>query len=439
MNEQYVVLGVARVRSTWFRDLSRWSTSAALPVDFVKCISLDEVRTRLASGRAFSALLVDAALVGLDRDLTDAAHVAGCAVVAVDDGSTRRDWTTLGVDAVLAEPTHRDAVLATLHEHGRAVSDVTEAIDAVDIETRTAEPTARQGRLVAVVGGAGTGRSTLAMAIAQGMAHDPRHDGSVALADLALRGDLALLHDCGDVVPGVQELAEAHRTRATSPEDVRSFTFLMHDRGYHLLLGLRRPRDWAALRPRSVEAAIDGLLRAFRVTVADVDAEVDGEAECGSLDVEERNALARSTLAKAHVATVIGSATLPGLHRQTRVVVELVRFGVTADRLLIVVNRAPRSPSLRSDVANAIATSISALQGRPVALPSPLFVAERARIEQAHRDAVPLPTAFVDPVHAAVNAMLERVDEPRAARPTAVVPGSLGAWAPEAGYDLSDP
>ena len=54
MTDQFVVLGVARVRSTWFRELSQWSTSAALPVDFVKCISLDEVRARLGSGRAFS-------------------------------------------------------------------------------------------------------------------------------------------------------------------------------------------------------------------------------------------------------------------------------------------------------------------------------------------------------------------------------------------------
>lgn len=429
MNEQYVVLGVARVRSTWFRDLARWSTSAALPVDFVKCISLDEVRSRLASGRAYSALLVDADLAGLDRDLTDAAHAEGCAVVAVDDGSTRHDWATLGVDAVLGEPTHRDAVLVALHEHGRPVSDVT---DVIDVAARGEDRTARRGRLVAVVGGAGTGRSTLAMAVAQGLAHDARHGGSVALADLAHRGDLALLHDCGDVVPGVQELADAHRTRTTSPDDVRSFTFLMDDRGYHLLIGLRRPRDWSALRPRSVEAAIDGLLRAFHVTVADVDAEVDGEAECGSLDVEERNTLARTTLSRAHVVAVVGSATVAGLHRLTRIVDELVRFGVGAERLLVVVNRAPRALSLRSDVARAIATSVSALQGRPIALASPLFVAERAHIEQAHRDAVPLPTAFVEPLRAAVDAMLELVDEPTRSEPVALEPGSLGAWSPEA-------
>ena len=130
MTEHFVVLGVARVRSAWFRDISRWSTSAALPVEFVKCVSSDEVRARLASGRPFSALLIDGALPALDRDLTDTARSAGCAVVAVDDGRARRDWAQIGVDAVLSEPADRDAVLAVLREHARPVASFTADVDA---------------------------------------------------------------------------------------------------------------------------------------------------------------------------------------------------------------------------------------------------------------------------------------------------------------------
>ena len=49
------------------------------------------------------------------------------------------------------------------------------------------------------------------MAAAQGLART--YDGSVLLADLARRADLALLHDAPDVVPGVQELAGLARRR----------------------------------------------------------------------------------------------------------------------------------------------------------------------------------------------------------------------------------
>ena len=33
--DRYVVLGVAQVRSPWFREVARWSTSAMLPIEFV--------------------------------------------------------------------------------------------------------------------------------------------------------------------------------------------------------------------------------------------------------------------------------------------------------------------------------------------------------------------------------------------------------------------
>src|SRR5438552_6739869 len=79
--ERFVALGLAHARSAWFSELARWSTSAAIPVEFVKCVTIDEVRARLTSGRSFSALLVDAGLPGVDRDLVDDARSRGCAVI----------------------------------------------------------------------------------------------------------------------------------------------------------------------------------------------------------------------------------------------------------------------------------------------------------------------------------------------------------------------
>ena len=424
MSDHFAVLGLARVRSAWFRDLSRWSTSAALPVEFVKCVSADEVRARLASGRGFSALVIDAALPSLDRDLTELTRAAGCAVVAVEDGTSRREWASLGVDAVLPEPVTREALLSALREHAHPLSTFTDRIEL------TARPdfSGWRGQLVAVLGGGGVGTSTIAMAVAQGLAHDPRHAGLVALVDLARRADLALLHDAGDVVPGIQELADAHRTRTLAPEDVRHMAFHCPDRNYHLYLGLRRPRDWAAVRPRAFEVALDGVLRSHRVTVADVDADLEGEAECGSIDVEERNVMARTALSWADAVIVVGAGGVAGVHRLARIIDDVVRFGATADQILPVVNRGPRHPRARAEIARALARTVAALQGEPVPMASPLHLPERRRLDDVHRDALPLPRSIVDPVRAALRALLERAPTRDQVDVEAVRPGSLGAW-----------
>ena len=151
------------------------------------------------------------------------------------------------------------------------------------------------GQLFSVCGPGGTGASTLAIALAQGLAADARNGRRVLLADLARRADQAMLHDAQDLGPGVQELVEAHRLGRPEPDEVWRTTFDVPRRGYRLLLGLRRPEAWSALRPRAIDASIVGLRRSFQVVVADVTGDVEGEAEGGSVDVEERNHLARSS------------------------------------------------------------------------------------------------------------------------------------------------
>jgi len=102
-NERFVVLGVAPVRREWFRRVGRWSNEATIPVDFVKCISMTEVISRLESGRPFSALLADASSSGLDRDVLDLANAVGCSSIIIDHGLVDRDWNELGARAVIPE------------------------------------------------------------------------------------------------------------------------------------------------------------------------------------------------------------------------------------------------------------------------------------------------------------------------------------------------
>ena len=430
--DRYVVLGLARVRAGWFGDVARWATSAALPVDFVKVVSLEEARARLRSGRPFSALLVDAGLAALDRDLVELAAGQGCAVIAADDGRARRSWRELGVHAVLPPAFGADQLLDAL----RAVS---RPIARGDEVTLPAEPAAEvpagpwRGRLVAVTGAGGVGRSTLAMALASGLAADPRDRGLVLLADLALHAHQAVLHDVGDVVPGVLELVEGSRGAGLPPDQVRELCFTLADRGYDVLLGLRRHRDWTALRPRACEAAVEGLCRTYLHVVADVDADVEGDEQCGSTDVEDRNALARHTLGRADLVLAVGVPGVAGVHSQLRVIRDLLEVGVDVGRIVPVVNRAPRSPRQRAEVGAALTALLAGSVPGAVMASSPVFVPERRRLGEAARDAIPPPAPLVKPLVGAVRGLLERArhapaPRPSPAEPVLVTPGSLGSW-----------
>ena len=434
--DRFVVLGLAQARSAWFRQLGQWSTSGALPAEFVKCLSAEEVRARLTSGRPYSALVVDAGLPVVDRDLLASAGAAGCAALVVDDGRAARDWASLGAAAVLDAAFERDDLLAALTAHARPIargearSGALAGVGAAPSST----PAAWRCPVAAVTGPGGTGVSTAAIALAQALADDVRHGGLVCLADFRLHAEQAMLHDARDVIPSVQELVEAHRSGQPSADDVRASTFAVEERGYHLLLGLRQARFWPALRRRAFDATFDSLRRAFRVLVCDVDPELEGEREGGSIDVEERNVMARTAVAGADVVFAVGLPSMKGVHALVRVLVDLLAFGVRPDHVVPVVNRAPRSPRARAVLTAAVAELVEPAVARVseaagfAALPNPVFLPER-KVDEALRDGTRLPVALGEPLAGAFAAVLERGAPARpAVGPERVRPGSLGRW-----------
>lgn len=422
--ERFVVLGLARARSGWFRAVAQWANAGAIPAEFVKCVSGEEVRARLASGRPFSALVVDGALPALDRDLVDAARDAGCPTIAVDDRRGPRDWAAVGVAAVLPDFFDPKSLVDALAAHARPVRRG----DAVPGDA-TPEPVAAwRGTVAAVCGPGGTGSSTVAVALAQGLADDPRLGHAVLLADLALHADQAMLHDARDVVPGVQELVEEHRSRRLSPEEVRALTFDVNERGYHLLLGLRRARFWASLRPRAFTAAFESLRATHRVVVCDTDADVEGEDECGSLDVEERHVMSRTAVLGADVVFAVGLPGLKGTHALARVLTDLRAAGVAPAKVVPVLNRAPKGGRARAELAATLAGLTGA---GAVPFASPVFLPDR-RVEEALVDGARLHASMTRPLAGAFSAVVDSGDGEAAgagpAGPRRVRPGSLGSW-----------
>jgi hypothetical protein len=420
--ERYVLLGLAPPRAAWFRDVSQWATSAALAAEFIKCLSAEEVRARLGSGRLHSALIVDLASPAFDRDLVAAARAAATPVIAVA-GTRHPEWSPedLGTVAVLDAGFSLDDLVDVLAGFARPIEGATGLPPLLAEE----EAPLWRGRLITVCGPGGTGASTVATALAEGLAADPSFARRVLLADLALRADLAMLHDVPELGPGLQEVVESHRLGRPTPEDLRRSSFDIPRRGYQLLIGLRRPAAWTVLRPRAVETSLDGLRQAWQVIVADVTGDVEGEEETGSQDVEERNALTRAATARADVAVVVGSAGLKGVHSLTMLIQALVAHGVDAARVLPLINRAPRSPRARAQVASTLASLLGVTR-----VSNPVFIPER-NVEEAFRDGLRLPPALVQPVTGAVGAMLGRLADqaPATARASVIAPGSLGTWA----------
>lgn len=428
--ERFVLLGLGQVRSAWFREVSRWATSASLPLEYFKTVSVEELRVRLRSGRGYSALLIDDSIAGLDRDLVDLALGVGCAVVLVDSGRGTSSWVDLGASALLPLEFDQSELLQVLTQVTTPMARSSEPPSEVSTSARSV-PRYR-GRLVAVTGAGGTGRSTVAMAVAQGLAADPRHAELVCLADLALDADHAMLHDARDVVPGVVELVEAHRGGIPTVDAVRSLTWRVDARGYHLLLGLRRHRDWTSIRPRAFEAALDSLRRGFRVVVADIDDDLEGENSTGSLDVEERNVMARAVTRAADLVVVVGAPGLHGVHRLLRVTRDLLEHGVLGHRILPVLNRSPRSPRARAELTRAFGELLSAGTGDH-GVPSPVHLAERRHLEELLRDGGRLHDPWLAPICGPVLRLLDAHEDDRGASgpledPVAVAPGSLGSW-----------
>lgn len=421
---RFVVLGLANVRSAWFRDVGRWASSAAIPVDFVKCVSVEEVGARLSSGRSFSAVMFDGTVSGVHRDLIDQVLDTGAAALIVDDGRAGRDWRSIGATAIVDHDFDRAELVDTLERHARPIARIG------DQHQQQPDRSAAgwSGHLTAVVGVSGTGASTVAMALAQGLGSDPRFAGRTLLADLALHADQAMMHHAGDIVPGLQEAVDAHRLASPGPSELRSFVYDTIDRGYHLLLGLRHHRDWTTLRPRALAATLDNLRRSYSMLVVDIEADLEGEDQVGSTDIEDRNMLARTSVHRADLVIAVGAPTTKGLHGLVRLLHELLAFGVGPERILPVLNRSGRSSRPRALASAAFGDLV---KPHSTALASPIHLPEPRRLEDAYRDASPLPRSLCDPLTSAVVALLDHVEPSRrdpAPEPVAIRPGTLGHY-----------
>lgn len=433
MNDRFVVLGVAPARREWFRRVGRWANEAALPVEFVKCISIDEVQSRLESGRPFSALLIDASTTGLDRDILDLATSLGCGPIIIDHGLVDRDWQALGAQAVLPATFEADHLRSVLSDHSNPIQRA-DAITASNIfeDNPTTQVTAR-ANVISITGAGGMGTSTLAMATAQGLAAKHSERTPILLADMALRSNQAMLHDTRDVVPGLLEFIDSHRLGVPNRDEIPASIHSFPERGYDLLLGLRSERDWVSISSRALSAGWSSLFERYETIVCDITGDFDGADETGSDDIEDRNRLARLAARQSDLIAVTGVPGAWGIHHLVRTILALSELGIPCSRMLPVINHAPRQQRARAGITAAVADLTHTRIADAADLPSAIFVQTKRGLDEMLRDGDPLPNAMAEKFAASLDALATfqpevEIDLETADEPVPVAAGSLGTW-----------
>jgi hypothetical protein len=129
---------------------------------------------------------------------------------------------------------------------------------------------------------------------------------------------------------------------------------------------------------------------------------------------------------------IVGGPGMKGTHSLLRVVRDVLDLGVPGERVLPVVNRAPRSPRARAELARSFG-DLLAMSAGSTGVPSPVHLPARRNLDELIRDGARFPEPWVAPVCGPVRALLDRDTSGRelahaSAQPVAIVPGSLGAW-----------
>jgi len=210
--------------------------------------------------------------------------------------------------------------------------------------------TARPGRLVAVGGPPGVGRTELA----------------IELSRAAARGSMVVLADCDDVAPAVAQrlglaLEPNLRTAIDAIEHGRGdvFSCIQRETGTKLsvLGGIPNSTSWMQVRPTEVLRVVDHIGVAAEIVV------VDG---LGSLqDVggppRGRFATARALAIEADVLVAVCDASPVGIARLLAWIVEARGLAPSAP-IVVVVNRAPSASFRRGELYDEIRSSADVVE-----------------------------------------------------------------------------
>ncbi len=310
------------------------------------------------------AVLVDASLPWVDRDLVTTLRRSGTEVIAI--GNSARPLGQIGVHC-LAPDASADAVAAAvfaLDPVGPASADsaktaagtmggVTTALNAPDSD-RTA------GRLLVVWGGAGApGRTTVAIHLAVEAARAGHStlliDADVWSASIAQTLEL-------DEAPSV---AQAARLAADGwPESITTCVQTGPD-GLGVLTGLARAELWPEVREQAWRAVLAAAVVAYDFVIVDAAAPIEEDEGLVFDRVPfRRNLVTTVALERADEIVMVAAADPVGLRRAVVAHRSWTERATPVHEFRVVLNRAPRAGRRLQDCSRMVSDWIGV---RPVA------------------------------------------------------------------------
>lgn len=166
----------------------------------------------------------------------------------------------------------------------------------------------RPGALVVVLGPAPDAIALARRAAAAAVARSPRR--ATLLVDLTRTAALDV-HLGSPLAPGggLDAVLAAARTGHPAPGSIVELAEV-DPAGHRCLRGVSHPTAWIEVRTPAAERALDAIVGAAPLVVAAADPDLEGEAETGSIDVEERHALARGAVARADAVAIAADREL---------------------------------------------------------------------------------------------------------------------------------
>lgn len=333
MADRVVALIVAS-GAGWEPEALRLLSEHPRVVVLKRCVDVDDLLAAATAGQADVAVVgIDGP--GLDRAAVDHLHAHGVRPVAIvgDDATLdggRLRASRIGIRAVVADD-RLDTLADALCADGATQVRRTGA-SAPAASPEASEP-AVPGRVLAVWGPAGSGRTTLASALAAELA---RRERATLLLDADPYGG-AVAQQLG-ILDEVSGLLAAVRLDAAGQLEDR-WVSVQRSLGPHLsvVTGLPRADRWPEVRTGTLEALV-ALARARAEVVVDTGFSLEEEIVPDLGGRPGRNQLTLAAVDVADTALVVGGADPVGLSRLARALVEIRERRPGLD-VQVVVNR----------------------------------------------------------------------------------------------------
>ena len=302
------------------------------------------VEQTVALEESYDVLVVSHRWPALTRAFVADVHARGRRVLGVHalaEPASRAHLGAVDVDATIEDDAGPDAFVRAIVELG------TQRDPGDRAATRTNR--ARSGRLVAVGGPPGVGRTEIAIELA------------ISLA----RGSTAVLADCDDVAPAV-----AQRLGLDVEPNLRTaIDAVEHGRGeladavqteprarIRVVAGIPNPAGWAQVRPGEVMRVVDRIADDHEFVVA------DGLGSLQDLGGPPRGrfATAQALAREADVLVAVCDASPVGVARLLAWTVDARSLAPSA-ALVVVANRAPAAAFRRGELYDEITSSLDAV------------------------------------------------------------------------------